>query len=324
MRDKRATRRGSSTIRAGRTWRSSGGGWRSMKSTRYGNRRVLVSSSCELRADAARCTSRALGSGCTDGPLCLARHSRRDRTHLYVEFRGAADCDTQLTHVVPLDDYGWQDFSALAPKPVDTAAAADGSTPLTTAAALTPAEAVVLGNGTAIDPARQRCYCGAAECSGFLGGGRKKVGRGGGGGGGAANGAAKGDGGSTGANKGKRKGGAPPVQEEADSVSTLTRTDATEPQRPKLAFAQARIRVVDPNKPAPISAAAVESAPRPAKKPRSSSGATSRLATDEDLQDERNRVMGAMRSGREAAKKAAGKLVGSASGGRLSLGGGRR
>ncbi|TNY22234.1 hypothetical protein DMC30DRAFT_161392 [Rhodotorula diobovata] len=70
---------------------------------------------------------------------------------------------TELTY-----DYGWQDFSSLAapsfasaPDPASTLSAAEQGT-------------IALSTSTAIDPARQRCYCGAAACSGFLGG-RKRA-----------------------------------------------------------------------------------------------------------------------------------------------------
>ncbi|KPV71769.1 uncharacterized protein RHOBADRAFT_56389 [Rhodotorula graminis WP1] len=69
---------------------------------------------------------------------------------------------TELTY-----DYGWQDFSTLAAPTFAAApaAAADGTEGGGT---------IALSTSTAIDPARQRCYCGASACSGFLGG-RKRA-----------------------------------------------------------------------------------------------------------------------------------------------------
>jgi hypothetical protein len=46
------------------------------------------------------------------------------------------------------DDYGWQDYSSLAPSAIK--------------------------EGEVTDPARQHCYCGADACSGFLGGKKEK------------------------------------------------------------------------------------------------------------------------------------------------------
>ncbi|GAA5847477.1 hypothetical protein JCM9279_000500 [Rhodotorula babjevae] len=71
---------------------------------------------------------------------------------------------TELTY-----DYGWQDFSSLAAPSFAAAAAAPSAT-----ADGTPGGTIALSTSTAIDPARQRCYCGAAACSGFLGG-RKRA-----------------------------------------------------------------------------------------------------------------------------------------------------
>ncbi|TKA50983.1 hypothetical protein B0A53_05675 [Rhodotorula sp. CCFEE 5036] len=224
---------------------------------------------------------------------------------------------TELTY-----NYGWQDFSALTPKSTSTSTpsstATTTATTTTTSAAvdsLSPAEAIVLGNGTAIDPARQRCYCGAAECSGFLGsGGRKK---------------------STSTRvstnkpdskktataaasvkaKGKRK-----AEEEGVGAGGEEARPAAPP--PRLAFAQAKIRVVDHAKtnqsalsqqPAPLASPA----PAPASKKRRTSTATQNedsertAARVRHLNEERHRVVGALRSGRSAAKRAAGRLVGS-------------
>ncbi|GAA5993290.1 hypothetical protein JCM10908_001415 [Rhodotorula pacifica] len=230
---------------------------------------------------------------------------------------------TELTY-----DYGWQDFSALAPKTASastssssasTADATIAATPTTDASSSTavdsfsPAEAIVLGNGTAIDPARQRCYCGAAECSGFLGGRKKTTSRGG-------NNNNKSEPNASAKRKGKRK-----AMEDATTGGETPAAQAEEapkpPPAPRLAFAQAKIRVVDPaQRSAPTPPPQLDASPaRPAKKPRTSQASQDRAR---NLEQERNRVVGAMRSGREAAKKAAGKLVGSL-GGRLSRDGGR-
>ncbi|KWU44391.1 SET domain-containing protein [Rhodotorula sp. JG-1b] len=229
---------------------------------------------------------------------------------------------TELTY-----NYGWQDFSALAPKSTSTSTSsstpATTTTTITTSAAvdsLSPAETIVLGNGTAIDPARQRCYCGAAECSGFLGsGGRKK---------------------STSARvstsnkpdskktttaaaaatttasakvKGKRK-----ADEEDDGpVVDGGEEIRPAPPPPRLAFAQAKIRVVDHAKtrqPPPTQPTQSASPPPPGAKKRRTSIATTgerTAAGARHLDEERDRIVGALRSGREAAKRAAGRLVGS-------------
>ncbi|GAA5913841.1 hypothetical protein JCM8208_004767 [Rhodotorula glutinis] len=75
---------------------------------------------------------------------------------------------TELTY-----DYGWQDFATLAPPSFAAAAAAPTSSTAADGTS-TPSGTIALSTSTAIDPARQRCYCGAAACSGFLGG-RKRA-----------------------------------------------------------------------------------------------------------------------------------------------------
>ncbi|ORY89700.1 hypothetical protein BCR35DRAFT_287700 [Leucosporidium creatinivorum] len=81
---------------------------------------------------------------------------------------------TELTY-----DYGWQDFSAMKPNPnasppprelASTSAAASSSTVANTTA---DAAAVALEAGE--DLSRQRCFCGADVCSGFLGGKKKEL-----------------------------------------------------------------------------------------------------------------------------------------------------
>lgn len=124
------------------------------------------------------------------------------------------------------DDYGWQDFAALAPPTTTTAIIASSASLPPPASSLAPATAtakadanestILLSTGTAIDPSHQRCYCGAAECSGFLGGGRSK---------------AK----SKGKGKGKGKGKKRAEEEEQEPGR----------ERGELGFVQAKIRVVD-------------------------------------------------------------------------------
>ncbi|BGP09090.1 Histone-lysine N-methyltransferase ASH1L [Rhodotorula toruloides] len=152
---------------------------------------------------------------------------------------------TELTY-----DYGWQDFAALAPPtlpstnllptPAPTSTSTT-PTPTTTTASATNESTILLSTGTAIDPSHQRCYCGAAECSGFLGGRAK--------------------------GKSKKKGKA--------KLSVEAKEEEQEEGRKELGFVQAKIRVVDHAR-------------------RASVGGTP------------------MRSGREAARRANEKLVGSA------------
>ncbi|GAA5883165.1 hypothetical protein JCM3774_006862 [Rhodotorula dairenensis] len=230
---------------------------------------------------------------------------------------------TELTY-----DYGWQDFSALAPKSSSSAAVSSSSaspavadtdassTPITaTTEVASPAEAIVLGNGTAIDPSRQRCYCGAAECSGFLGGRKKPTTR-------APKSVAAAAADSKSAKaKGKRKAQDEPVGACGGDKTTGRLgsqgqgPDGTVAPSPRLAFAQAKIRVVDPDQAQGTDSPAQQ--PPAKKKARSSSSSSSSSSRDAEhergraLEHERNRVIGAMRSGRDAARRAAGKLVGS-------------
>lgn len=124
------------------------------------------------------------------------------------------------------DDYGWQDFAALAPPATTTTTIApSASLPPPASSLAAPASnananesTILLSTGTAIDPSHQRCYCGAAECSGFLGGGRSK---------------AKSKG------KGKGKGKKRAEEEEEEQEQEPAR------ERGELGFVQAKIRVVD-------------------------------------------------------------------------------
>lgn len=112
--------------------------------------------------------------------------------------------------------------------------------------------------------------------------------------------------------KGKRK-----AEEDDGPVVDGGEENRPAPAPPRLAFAQAKIRVVDHAKThQPPPTQSTQSASPPAKKRRTSSAAAKKegertAAGARHLDEERNRVVGALRSGREAAKRAAGRLVGS-------------
>ncbi|GAA6006039.1 hypothetical protein JCM10207_007322 [Rhodosporidiobolus poonsookiae] len=255
---------------------------------------------------------------------------------------------TELTY-----DYGWQDFSSIAPNPSavaaalvtppppatvdtapvpDTADAPDPAAPAQANADADPTEdarpafsrasslsslssfaesiadstvatststpvetkeftsAILASTDTAIDPSRQRCYCAAPECSGFLGGRKKTSSHKKGGA--AAVGAA---GGPKGRGRlcvdqgveGERKDWAPP------------RSESREGGAAKLV--QARFAVSRAT--GSLVAARVER--------RGTAGGAARGRKGRDDKGKVvERVVGAMRSGREAAKKALGKLMG--------------
>ncbi|GAA6043428.1 hypothetical protein JCM8097_002851 [Rhodosporidiobolus ruineniae] len=220
---------------------------------------------------------------------------------------------TELTY-----DYGWQDFSSIAAKTAAVAAAnaaaaakleavpaeaapaatllarslsastsssslsslgsddssAPAPAPSTGPSTTLSTSAILASTDTAIDPARQRCYCGAAECSGFLGGRRK--------GGNHKKGAAAG-GAAAGGPKGKGK------------AVEAGPTPGFAPPRGGVKVAQAVVTLSE----------AV------------SSGGAARRRRDKAEEKEKERepvvlekVVAAMRSGRAAAKKALGKLMG--------------
>ncbi|GAA5820671.1 hypothetical protein JCM3770_004960 [Rhodotorula araucariae] len=80
---------------------------------------------------------------------------------------------TELTY-----DYGWQDFATLAPPSLAEskcthAAAAGEEKGEEQGPPAVGGSSIARSTATAVDPARQRCYCGAAACSGFLGGRRR-------------------------------------------------------------------------------------------------------------------------------------------------------
>ncbi|BGO99630.1 hypothetical protein RTBOTA2_003370 [Rhodotorula toruloides] len=122
---------------------------------------------------------------------------------------------TELTY-----DYGWQDFAALAPPSLPSTAPLPTPATTTTSFSSTPTttntfaeSTILLSTGTAIDPSHQRCYCGAAECSGFLGGRAK------------------------GKSKKKAKKGKPAAEPKDEKEKGEGRKE--------LGFVQAKIRVVD-------------------------------------------------------------------------------
>ncbi|GAA5901954.1 hypothetical protein JCM6882_000150 [Rhodosporidiobolus microsporus] len=165
--------------------------------------------------------------------------------------------------------------------------------------------AVLASIDTAIDPARQRCYCGAAECSGFLGG-RKKGGshkRG------AAGAAASAEGGkAVGGPKGKG------VARHAGELEPQVKHAFAPPKTPSssasgsLTLAQARVQVshsTSSSVAAGVSQRGTAGGAVAARLKKGKGKVVERLGVE--------KVVGAMRSGREAAKKALGKLMGSGS-----------
>ncbi|GAA5835084.1 hypothetical protein JCM11251_000159 [Rhodosporidiobolus azoricus] len=162
----------------------------------------------------------------------------------------------------------------------------------------TNASAVLSSIDTAIDPARQRCYCGAAECSGFLGG-RKK-------GGSHKKGAA------AGANAGGEAVGGPKgkgVARHAGELEPQVKHAFAPPKTPSrsagLSLAQARIQVSH--------STTSSSASNVAKRGTAAGAVAAHLKKGKGKVVERlgvEKVVERLRSGREAAKKAIGKLMG--------------
>ena len=132
----KATRRASSTTRVGPTSRSCGGASATWTSTRCA---ILNPTHPDRSSD----------STSADGNLRQARHPGRDGAQLsaFPAFSTLVTC----SHLSLLDDYGWQDFSALAVQ-----ASASGKAASTS------------------NPYRQRCFCGADVCTGWMGGKKNK------------------------------------------------------------------------------------------------------------------------------------------------------
>lgn len=357
-----ATRRGSSTTRADPISASCGGGWRRWRSTRCANHQPFPVSSNPRTV--LNCI--AVSVSVREQMGIFALHDIPAGTELTCEFRRRIFCpfpssrdfsflrppETPYSRLTCLaDDYGWQDFSSIAPRPTTAVAAppVDAAPHASTSAAVidtsvtpsTPSAAsasfpaltlIATGSnpspasppssplsslsgtppprpaktiaplsplGAHVDPARQRCYCGAQECSGFLGGRKKATACG-----------KKGAAGSSGAAGAGATNAKAPTKRARDAYALRMQDGGRKVEfappktAPKVVFVQAKVQ-------ASASTSSQSVAERVEKRGTSAGAVAKRLAGKKGKEPAvLEQVMGAMRSGREAAKKALGKLMG--------------